>query len=190
MAETLPVLVVEDDADLREALTDTLELAGYSAIAAADAEQALAWLEKGNPGLVLERRADARHGWTHALLRMLKARRPDIPVILMTAYGQIELRRPGHPRRRGGLPAQALRTGPAAGHGGPIFPPGGGNSAALGMVAEDSASTRALLDLARKRGRTREASVLLTGESGVGKEVFARYIHQHSAAPERSRSSR
>ena len=44
MADTLPVLVVEDDKNLREALTDTLELAGYTAIAAADAEQALAWM--------------------------------------------------------------------------------------------------------------------------------------------------
>lgn len=53
MAEALPVLVVEDDAPLREALADTLELAGYSVMSAADAEQALAWLDKGSPGLVL-----------------------------------------------------------------------------------------------------------------------------------------
>ena len=40
MSESLPVLVVEDDEALREALTDTLEMAGYGAIAAGNAEQA------------------------------------------------------------------------------------------------------------------------------------------------------
>jgi hypothetical protein len=78
MAETLPVLVVEDDDDLREALTDTLELAGYQPFPAADAEQALAWLDKGNPGLVLsDVQMPGMDG--HALLRTLKTRRPEFP---------------------------------------------------------------------------------------------------------------
>jgi two-component system response regulator FlrC len=176
MAETLPVLVVEDDKNLREALTDTLELAGYSAIAAADAEQALSWLEKGNPGLVLsDVQMPGMDG--HALLRMLKTRRPDIPVILMTAYGQIE------------LAVQAIRDGAADYLPKPFEPDRllatvaryfrqAGETPALGIVAEDGV-TRALLDLTRRVANS-EASVLLTGESGVGKEVFARYIHQHS----------
>ena len=71
MAETLPVLVVEDDDDLREALTDTLELSGYAAISTADAEQALAWLDKGSPGLVLsDVQMPGMDG--HALLRAIK----------------------------------------------------------------------------------------------------------------------
>ena len=176
MAETLPVMVVEDDADLREALTDTLELAGYTAIATADAEQALAWLEKGNPGLVLsDVQMPGMDG--HALLRTLKARRPDIPVILMTAYGQIEkavqairdgaadyLPKPFEPDRLLAIVARHFRQA--------------GEPASTGVVADDPGS-RALLELARRVAAS-EASVLLTGESGVGKEVFARYIHQHS----------
>ena len=177
MAETLPVLVVEDDADLREALADTLSLAGYSAIPAADAEQALAWLERGNPGLVLsDVQMPGMDG--HNLLRALKARRPEIPVILMTAYGQIE------------RAVQAIRDGAADYLPKPFEPDRllatvaryfrqAGETGGTGVVAEDSASL-ALLELARKVAAT-EASVLLTGESGVGKEVFARYIHQHSA---------
>ncbi|MBP6637186.1 MAG: sigma-54-dependent Fis family transcriptional regulator, partial [Sulfuritalea sp.] len=50
---------------------------------------------------------------------------------------------------------------------------------AAGVVAED-AKTRATLLLASRVART-DATVLLTGESGVGKEVFARYIHEQSA---------
>jgi two-component system response regulator FlrC len=177
MAETLPVLVVEDDDDLREALTDTLELSGYSAIATADAEQALAWLDKGNPGLVLtDVQMPGMDG--HALLRTLKARRPDLPVILMTAYGQIDravqamrdgavdyLPKPFEPDRLLATVARYFRQM--------------GEAPASGLVAEDPTS-RALQDLARRVAAS-EASVLLTGESGVGKEVFARYIHRHSA---------
>lgn len=177
MADALPVLVVEDDRNLREALTDTLELAGYAAIPAADAEQALAWLERGNPGLVLsDVQMPGMDG--HGLLRSLKACRPEIPVVLMTAYGQIEraveamrdgaadyLPKPFEPDRLLAVVARYFRQA--------------GEAPAMGLIAEDPAS-RALLELTR-RVATSEASVLLTGESGVGKEVFARYIHQHSA---------
>jgi two-component system response regulator FlrC len=177
MAETLPVLVVEDDADLREAIADTLSLAGYSAIPAADAEQALAWLERGNPGLVLsDVQMPGMDG--HSLLRSLKARRPEIPVVLMTAYGQIE------------RAVQAIREGAADYLPKPFEPDRllatvarhyrqAGETGDMGVVAEDSASI-ALLELARRVAAS-EAAVLLTGESGVGKEVFARFIHQQSA---------
>jgi DNA-binding NtrC family response regulator len=50
---------------------------------------------------------------------------------------------------------------------------------APGLVADDPAM-RALLDLARRIAPA-EASVLITGESGVGKEVVARYLHAHSS---------
>lgn len=177
MAETLPVLVVEDDAPLREALSDTLELAGYSVMAAGDAQQALAWLEKGAPGLVLsDVQMPGMDG--HALLRTIKARRPEIPVLIMTAYGQIEraveamregasdyLPKPFEPERLLAAVARYYRQE--------------GMPDDLGVVAEDPA-TQALLDLARRVAAT-DTTVLLTGESGVGKEVFARYIHHHSA---------
>jgi two-component system response regulator FlrC len=181
MAESLPVLVVEDDPALREALADTLEMAGYSAIAAADAEQALSWLDKGevesSPGLVLtDVQMPGMDG--HALLRALKARRPEVPVILMTAYGQIDravqamrdgasdyLPKPFDPDRLLATVARHYRKA--------------GEAAAASLVAQDLASL-ALLELARRVAAS-DATILLTGESGVGKEVYARYIHQHSA---------
>ena len=176
MADALPILVVEDDAPLREALTDTLDMAGYSVMPAADAEQALAWLDKGAPGLVLsDVQMPGMDG--HALLRTIKARRPEIPVLIMTAYGQIEraveamrdgasdyLPKPFEPDRLLAAVARYYRPGEGADD--------------LGVVAEDSA-TVALLDLARRVAAT-DTTVLLTGESGVGKEVFARFIHHHS----------
>jgi two-component system response regulator FlrC len=176
MTETLSVLVVEDDPALREALTDTLEMAGYSAPSASTAEQALALLEKAPPGLVLtDVQMPGMDG--HALLRALKARHPEIPVILMTAYGQIDravlamrdgaadyLPKPFEPDRLLTAVAQHFRQA--------------GEAAEPSLVAQDPASL-ALLELARRVAKS-DASILLTGESGVGKEVYARYIHQHS----------
>jgi len=176
MAESLPVLVVEDDPALREALTDTLEMAGYNAIAADNAEQALVWLDKCKPGLVLtDVQMPGMDG--HALLRTLKVRRPEIPVILMTAYGQID------------RAVQAMRDGAADYLPKPFEPDNllatvarhfrqAGELTAFSMVAQDPASL-ALLELARRVAAS-DATVLLMGESGVGKEVYARYIHQHS----------
>lgn len=176
MPEALPILVVEDDAALREALTDTLELAGYQAMAAGDAEQALACLDKTTPGLVLsDVQMPGMDG--HALLRTLKTRHPDIPVILMTAYGQID------------RAVQAMRDGAADYLAKPFEPDDllatvarhfrmAGEAGNSNLIAQDPAS-QALLELARRVAAS-DASILLTGESGVGKEVYARYIHQHS----------
>jgi two-component system response regulator FlrC len=176
MHEVLPILVVEDDPALREALTDTLEMAGYGAIAAGNAEEALSMLEKLDPGLVLtDVQMPGMDG--HALLRSLKTRHPEIPVILMTAYGQID------------RAVQAMRDGAADYLAKPFEPDNllatvarhfrqSGETAAPSLVAQDPASL-ALLELARRVAAS-DASILLTGESGVGKEVYARYIHQHS----------
>lgn len=180
MSESRPVLVVEDDPALREALTDTLEIAGYNVISTGNAEQALAWLDKNKPvstpGLVLtDVQMPGMDG--HALLRTLKVRHPELPVILMTAYGQIE------------RAVQAMRDGAIDYLPKPFEPDSllaavarhfrqTNESATTSMVAQDPASL-ALLELARRVAAS-DATILLTGESGVGKEVYARYIHQHS----------
>ncbi len=169
------LLVVEDDPALREALTDSLELAGYRVAAAADAESALAMLEREPCGLLLsDVQMPGMDG--HGLLRAVKARHPGLPVVLMTAYGQIEkaveamrdgaadyLPKPFEPDRLLAVVAKNLRAD-------------GGEGGLL--VAEDPAS-QAVLELARRVAAT-DATVLLTGESGVGKEVYARYLHRHS----------
>ncbi|MDO9191050.1 MAG: response regulator, partial [Sulfurimicrobium sp.] len=51
--KTLPILIVEDDRDLREALCDTLALSGYEAISAADGVIALEMLRRRTVGLVV-----------------------------------------------------------------------------------------------------------------------------------------
>lgn len=171
------VLVVEDDAALREALQDSLELAGYRVCPAADAEQALLLLERAPIGLVLsDVQMPGMDG--HALLQAIKQTKPGLPVVLMTAYGQID------------KAVEAMRSGAAD-----YLPKPFENDRLLAAVARyfrdpDEAEagelvatdpqTRALLDLLGRVAAT-DASVLLTGESGVGKEMFAQYLHRHSS---------
>src|SRR6187549_2184444 len=83
------ILIVEDDATLREAFGEMLTLAGYRVIEAGDAEAALALLDTNAVSLVL---SDVQKPGAdgHALLRQVRERRPDMPVVLMTAYGTIE----------------------------------------------------------------------------------------------------
>ncbi len=169
------ILIVEDDAALAEALVDILDLADYRAVHAADATQALALMRDEAPALVLtDVNMPGMDG--HALLRRLKADRPELPVLLMTAYGSVE------------RAVQAIREG-AADY---LTKPFEADELLERIerhlplaadlegepVADDPAS-RQLLALA-SRVADSEATVLIGGESGVGKEVLARYIHRHS----------
>jgi len=173
----LPVLIVEDDTDLREALKDTLELSGYETLEAADGESALRLLENRRVGIIVsDVQMKPMDGET--LLREVKARWPLTPMLLMTAYGMIEraveamrqgacnyLPKPFEPEA---LVAEVARW---------MLP--AGQSEDSDVVAEDAGS-RELLELARRVAAS-DATVLITGESGVGKEVVARYIHRNSA---------
>ncbi|MCU7843111.1 MAG: sigma-54 dependent transcriptional regulator [Candidatus Thiodiazotropha sp. (ex Monitilora ramsayi)] len=171
------VLIVEDDAALREALSDTLELAGYPVRVAEDGSAALEILQQESIGMVVSD-VQMRPMDGHTLLRQIKSTYSDLPVLLMTAYGSIEqavaamhdgaidyLVKP--------FEAEVLVNKVA----GLIKPTQEGP--VEGPVAEDLRS-REVLELARRVALS-EATVLLNGESGTGKEVFARYIHQRSA---------
>ncbi|MDP9014368.1 MAG: sigma-54 dependent transcriptional regulator [Pseudomonadota bacterium] len=169
------VLVVEDDAPLREALVDTLRAAGLAVLAAADAAQALRLLETEDVAFVI---SDVQMPGIdgYQLLTCIRRRRPDLPVILMTAYGTVA--QAVSAMREGAtdyivkpFDAQALidiATRQLA-----------ARVISSEIVAVDPESKR-LVSLARKIAET-DATVLITGESGTGKEVYARFIRDHSA---------
>src|SRR5690606_22013826 len=85
----IKVLVVEDDINLREALSDTLQLAKYNVITAKSAEEALQTLaiEDDLRMIISDVNMGAMSG--HDLLREVKTNYPHIPMMLITAYASI-----------------------------------------------------------------------------------------------------
>ena len=170
------ILLVEDDDALREALADTLMLGGYDYLEAASAEAALKLLEQESVSMVVsDVNMPGMDG--HALLRTLRSQYPQLPVLLMTAYGTVQ------------QAVTAMRDGAADYLVKPFAPKalleligqhalGQLAPAADGPVAVEPASMQ-LLELAARVAAS-DSTVLISGESGTGKEVLARYIHQQS----------
>jgi two-component system response regulator FlrC len=168
------VLVVEDDAALREALVDTLRAAGLSALCAPDAPGALQLLQNEEIALVIsDVQMPGPNGYQ--LLSSIKQLRPDLPVVLMTAYGTVA------------QAVAAMREG-ATDY---IVKPFDAQALiemarrqlALRVVPKElvavAPESKRLVALARKIAEN-DATVLITGESGTGKEVYARFIRDHS----------
>jgi two-component system, response regulator FlrC len=168
------VLVVEDDAALREALLDTLRAAGLAALSAADAAAALQLLSSEDIGLVIsDVHMPGANGYE--LLSSIKRMRPYLPVVLMTAYGTVS--QAVAAMRDGAtdyivkpFDAQALIDMARRQLAARVTP----NE----LIAVDPESKR-LVGLARKIAEN-DATVLITGESGTGKEVYARFIRDNS----------
>jgi two-component system response regulator FlrC len=170
------ILVVEDDIALREAIVDTLELAGFDVISVDNGLSALAILgEEEDISLVFsDIRMDGMDGY--ALLKRVRALKPYLPIVLMTAYGTIE------------QAVSAMKDG-AVDY---IVKPFEANlllDKAQRYLNTDASSdddfvavdpvTQKVKRVAQKVAQS-DASVLITGESGTGKEVLARYVHQNS----------
>lgn len=172
----LRILIVEDDAGLREALMDTLLLANYLVSVAASAEEALLLLKKQRVQLVV---SDVQMGSVSGLtlLKTLREHYPTLPVLMMTAYANVQ------------DAVEAIRLG-AIDYLAKPFSPEVLVSTVGRYVAVEAApafspivaapESKALLSLASRVAQS-DASVMILGPSGSGKEVLARYIHQQSA---------
>ncbi|WP_100655808.1 sigma-54-dependent transcriptional regulator [Alteromonas flava] len=169
------ILIVEDDAGLREALTDTLELGGYAVVEADSAEAAMVALNQHTVDLVV---SDIQMGEMSglSLLRSIKSRYPQLPVLLMTAFATIN------------DAVQAMRDGATDYLSKPFAPQVllnlvGRYAPAQKVVSRTpivgDASSQSLLELAAKVARS-DATVMVLGPSGSGKEVLSRYIHDLS----------
>lgn len=174
------ILVVEDDADLQLALCDTLALAGYDTETASDGVEALEILGSKVVDMVItDIQMSGMDG--HELLKQIKTQWQDLPVMLMTAYGSIQ------------MAVEAMRDGAVDYLSKPFEAEvlaamvsryvGARSMNSAEMVAEDVRS-KELVELVRRVADS-EATIMLTGESGVGKEVMARFIHNNSQRSEK-----
>jgi two-component system response regulator FlrC len=170
-------LIVEDDPVLREALAETMAIAGHTYITAKDGKEALVLLDIHNPGVVLtDIRMDRLDG--NQLLNEIQKKRPGLPVILMTAYGSVEdaviairhgavdyIQKPFSAQALTDKINQYMQTSLGEDENDPI--------------AQDPKS-QALMSMALKVAQS-DVGVMISGESGTGKEVLAHFIHDHSS---------
>lgn len=177
------VLIVDDDRVIREALSSALEEAGYTSRAVAGIQPALAALRTEKfDALLLDIRLKDGNGLE--FLEIVRRDVPQLPVIMATAYGDSErtisamksgafdyVTKPFDLDGLLAVIAKAVRVHPPA--------------KSVVEVPDDVrlvGSSPAMLDVWKMIGRaaTSRAPVLITGESGVGKELVARAIHDHS----------
>lgn len=190
-----PILIADDESDMRMALTHALNRNGYSVEAASNGIEALEKFKRGKFSLVI---ADMKLPKMSGMevLGEVKKISPQIPVIMITANGTIEnaveamqegasdyilkpfsaevlesvvkkVGRNSNGQRKVKLETMDLSKG----------------SRQTKVVTQDPRSLN-ILRLAKKIAPSR-ATVLIQGESGTGKEVFALFIHRHSGKAER-----
>jgi DNA-binding NtrC family response regulator len=178
------ILIVDDDRALRRALATSLSDLGHEAAEAGDGEAALAWLSRHHADAVLlDLRMPGMDGMD--VLRCIRASPNPPPVAVLTAVptsdNTIEAMRLGaadhlaKPIGRDGLQALLSRILPAA----DASP---ASSTMVSASADDLVgSSAAMRDVQKSIGKLADsdATVLLLGETGTGKEIVARAIHLH-----------
>lgn len=183
------ILIVDDDHALVAALCALLRRAGYDTAAAYDPLQAVDFLRHNKPQLVLmdmNFSLNIRGDEGLTLLRQSKIFQPSVPVILMTAWGNIDLAvagikagasdfvtKPWDNRRLLASIESAISI-----DGCDDMHEGRYEAAFSGIIGRSEA-IRNVLDTVRRIAPT-DAPVLITGESGTGKELIAQAIHKLS----------
>jgi len=188
MADT--ILLIDDDQSLRRVTEYNLSEAGFDLITAGSGQQGLKLFSKNNPALVI---TDVKLGDMDGLevLAAIKRESPETPVIVITAFGSIEMAvKAMHegafnfitkPFDRETLRlscSKALELRSLRSQKQQLADEVDRLTGTAGMVTANSAMAE-LLETALKVAGS-EATVLVTGESGTGKEVLARLVHQHS----------
>jgi DNA-binding NtrC family response regulator len=190
-AATAPILLVEDKDSLRAMLRHALEAQGHTVVEAVDQPEAAQLLATAQPSMVL---SDLKlpSGDGFGVLRAAKDFDPDLPVVVMTAFGGIQdavhamkagamdfLAKPVDPDHLLLIVERALSRRRMAAQHVLLKEELAARSGAPRIIGEDPALKKVVAALQRAAGS--DATVLLQGESGTGKELFARALHVLSA---------
>lgn len=183
------ILIVDDEKDIRELISDILRDEGFLTRMAANSDQALAELNAGEPALMIldiwlkDSKMDGID-----ILKQVKRNNPDVPVIIISGHGNIEIavaavkqgaydfiEKPFNIDQLMVVINRAMETNRLRRENSTLKR---GDTKAAEMLGNSSAFRRLrdqLDKVAKSNGR-----VMLTGEPGTGKELAARYIHSQS----------
>ncbi len=182
-----PVLLVEDKESLRTMLRLALEAQDYTVIEARDEAEARTLLGQSLPAVVL---TDLRfpEGDGFGVLRAAKDADPDLPVIVMTAYGSIQdavaamkegaldfLAKPVEPDHLLLMVERALAQRRLLSEYNLLKEEAMKRRGVPAIIGESPVIRQTLQSVQRAAGS--DTTVLLEGESGTGKELFARAVH-------------
>ncbi|MCX5913578.1 MAG: sigma-54 dependent transcriptional regulator [Deltaproteobacteria bacterium] len=178
------ILVADDELSMREFLEILLKKEGHEVVCAADGEEALTRFQGGSFDLVLSDIKMPKLGGLELLVK-IKERRPNMAVIMITAYASPEdaiaamkagaydyLTKPFKLKEIKSVIRNALAK--------PTVP--AEEKAPAGIfcnLVSHSPEMMKIFNLIRQVGPTK-TNVLISGESGTGKELVARAIHQNS----------
>ncbi len=185
------ILVVDDDSMIRVSLRMLLERAGYDVELAPTPSDAMAIIRATEPQLVMldmnfSRSTSGDEGIT--LLKQIKIFCPDVPVVLMTAWGSIPLAVEGMRSGAADFITKPWDTRTLLDRIDTLLKLSGGNGGdAAGdrlafdrsLIVGDSPALMTVLDTVKRVAPT-GASVLIMGENGTGKELIAQTLHRNS----------
>ena len=182
------VVVIDDDPDICEVLSDRLELLGYRVLTAVSGKQGLDLLERESAKLIL---LDIEMAGINGLevLREIKRRKYQATVVMITAHGTIEravqamkegaydfISKPFEPDHIALIVAKAIERESLKTE---VQMLSEQLDERHRMVVGESEQIRRAVEWSRKAAPTR-STILLLGESGTGKEIFARAVHRWS----------
>jgi len=185
------ILTIDDEENIRNGLSDNFELEGYNVEQAANGKEGLAIIAKGNVDLVItDLRMDGMSG--EEVVRHVTTENPGIPIIVLTGHGSIEdatkaiklgaydfLTKPLDLDHLNLIVKNALKGREQQQKISELQQKLKKSESADEMIGKSAELTkvRTLIEKAAPS----KANVLITGESGVGKELVAKAIHNNSS---------
>lgn len=185
------VLLVDDEDELRRSTSQSLDLEGLSVEECASAEEALEFVTPGFNGvLISDIRMPGMDGMT--LMERVRDIDPDIPVILVTGHGDVQLavramregaydfiEKPFNTRHLAEMSARAIDKRKLVLENRKLRAAAGQND---DLEARLPGRTQAMIDLRYmiRAAAGTDADLLIVGDTGVGKEVVARAVHDLS----------